>query len=334
MSLVEYTGDTMNDKAKTIFISSTFEDLKNHRRNIWDLLGAYDVNIRGMEKFGARKEAPLATCLSEVEQCDVFLAIIAFRLGSIDDASGKSFTQREYERALELKKEILIYLADEKDSRISPQDMEFDERRQKLIAFKSILRERHTIDTFISEDDLAQKVKRRFDELLTQKEEVKPTGEDEYSQSKELIDKFLLLPKVYSGHEVKLEVNFVGQPFPASKLLCSSFNLGYGETIGVSIEIKKPEFKQDAIPYVFIAEDTLSDYFALKQRNNVEIYGRLQFSENKIGNIRANFERQVYHVSSIATTSSFWSYQNPLIETKIVEADGTVILRLTKILSK
>ncbi len=323
----------MIEKAKIIFISSTFEDLKNHRRKIWDLLRDYDVHIRGMEKFGARKEAPLTTCLSEVEQCDVFLAIIAFRLGSIDDASGKSFTQREYERALELKKDILIYIADEKDSRIHPQDMDFDERRQKLIAFKSILRERHTIDTFIAENDLAQKVKRRFDELLTQKEETKPTGKDEYSQSKELIERFLLLPKVYSGHEVKLDVNFVGQPFPASKLLCSSFNLGYGETIGVSIEIKNPEIDKDAIPYVFIAEDTLSDYFDLKQRNSIEIYGKLQFSENEIDNIRANFVRQVHYVGGAATTA-LWSYQSPLIETTIVEADGTVIIRLTKILSK
>ncbi len=323
----------MSDKAKTIFIASTFEDLKNHRRKIWDLLGAYDVNIRGMEKFGARKEAPLITCLSEVEQCDVFLAIIAFRLGSIDDASGKSFTQREYERALELKRDILIYIADENDSRISPQDMDFDGSRQKLIAFKSILRERHTIDTFISEDDLAQKVKRRFDELLIQKEEAKPTGEDEYSKSKELIDRFLLLPRVYSGHEAKLEVNFVGQPFPASKLLCSSFNLGYGETIGVAIEIKKPEGQKDAIPYLFIAEDSLTNYFALKQRNSIEIYGRLQFSENEIDNIRANFVRKAYYVGGIATGVSF-GYQNLLGEAKIIEADGAVIIRLTKILSK
>ena len=333
MSLVEYTGDTMIDKIKTIFISSTFEDLKNHRRKIWDLLGAYNVNIRGMEKFGARKEAPLTTCLIEVEQCDVFLAIIAFKLGSIDDASGKSFTQREYERALELNRDILIYIADDKDSRISPQDIDSGERREKLNAFRSILRERHTIDTFFSEDDLTQKVKRRFDELLTQKEEAKPTGEDEYSQSKELIDRFLLLPKVYSGHEVKLEVNFAEQPFPASKLLCSSFNLGYGETIGVSIEIKNPEVDKDTIPYVFIAEDTLSDYFALKQRNNIELYGKLQFSENEIDNIRANFVRHVYYVGG-AVTTALWGYQNPLIETKIIQADGTVIIRLTKILSK
>lgn len=218
----------MSSKVKTIFISSTFEDLKNHRSKIWDLLSTYNVNVRGMEKFGARKEAPLTTCLSEVEQCDIFLTIIAFKLGSIDESSGKSFTQREYERAAELNKEILIYLADEKDTKISPQEIDFDERRQKLLAFKSILKERHTIDTYFSEDDLIQKVNRRLGELLSQKKENNTSDEDEYSKSKNLIAKFLLLPKRYSGNELTLKVDFLGEPFPASKMLCYRFNLDYG----------------------------------------------------------------------------------------------------------
>jgi hypothetical protein len=323
----------MSEKAKTIFISSTFEDLKNHRRKIWDLLGSYNVNIRGMEKFGARKEAPLTTCLSEVELCDVFLGIVAFRLGSIDDASGKSFTQREYERALELNKDILIYVADEVNSKISPRDIDFDERRQKLISFKSILKERHTIDTFISEDDLTQKVKRKFDELLTQKQESGPTGEDEYLQSKELIGRFLLLPRIYSGYEAKLKVDFVDEPFPASKFLCESFNLDYGKTIGVSIRIKKPEIKEGSIPFVFIDEDNLTDYFALKEKNDIEIYGKLQFSPDKVDKMRANFVRREYYVGG-ATNISLATYQNIFGERKIIEADGAVIIKLTQILKE
>lgn len=321
----------MHKKAKAIFISSTFEDLKTHRRRIWDLLEGYEVGIRGMEKFGARKEAPLTTCLSEVEQCDVFLGLVAFKLGSIDDASGKSFTQREYERAVELNKEVLIYMADEKDSRISPQDMDCGERREKLIGFKSILKERHTIDTFISEDDLVQKVKRRFDELLTQREESLPIEEDEYSQSKKLIESFLLLPRMYSGREAKVEVDFVGLPFPASKSLCSSFNLGFGKTIGIAIKIKKPQISQDAIPYVFIDEDNVADYFALEGQNNIEMYGKLQFSDDRIDDVRAHFVREEYYLMATPEVSSI---QNVLGRRHVVEADGHIIFKLTEVLSK
>lgn len=97
----------------TIFVSSTFVDLQSHRKAVWDTLAEFDVAVRGMEQFGARTETPLQTCLFEVDQADIYVGIIAFRLGSIESQSGKSYTQLEYERALTRSKEILIYLVDE-----------------------------------------------------------------------------------------------------------------------------------------------------------------------------------------------------------------------------
>lgn len=98
---------------KTVFVSSRYEDLREHRRLVWQMLKKLSVPIRGMESFGARTEAPLETCLAEVEQSDVYVGIVAFRLGSVHPDSGKSFTQLEYEHARSLGKELLIYLADE-----------------------------------------------------------------------------------------------------------------------------------------------------------------------------------------------------------------------------
>src|SRR5437867_1850774 len=133
---------------KTIFVSSTFRDLSEHRRAVWDLLRTFDVNVRGMEAFGARTQAPLATCLAEVEQSNVYLGIIGLRLGSIDETSGKSFTQVEYERARALNLEILIYLRDGK-ALFRLDEIDFEEApREKLASFKRTLRENHTVDTF------------------------------------------------------------------------------------------------------------------------------------------------------------------------------------------
>ncbi|MFH2042248.1 MAG: hypothetical protein ABIJ35_06975, partial [Acidobacteriota bacterium] len=100
---------------------------------------------------------------------------------------GKSFTQREYERAYELNREILIYMIDEKDSLVSLQNVDFDEKREKLIAFKSILRDRHTVDFFLSEDDLAEKLKRKFGEFLTSKAPKSDISANEYENSKKLL---------------------------------------------------------------------------------------------------------------------------------------------------
>ncbi|MFM7848876.1 MAG: DUF4062 domain-containing protein [Rubrivivax sp.] len=65
--------------ARTVFVSSTFVDLQTHRKSIWDMLSSFDVNVRGMEQFGARTETPLQTCLVEVDQSDIYVGVIGFR---------------------------------------------------------------------------------------------------------------------------------------------------------------------------------------------------------------------------------------------------------------
>ena len=144
--------------SKTIFISSTFEDLKPHRQGIWNLLEKFDVIIRGMERFGARTGTPLETCISEVEQSDIYIGIIAFRLGSIEPTTGKSYTQLEYEKAIELKKEVYIYFADERESKIEPIYIDKGEKYEKLELLKKTIKEKHTVDSYKSDVDLFEKI--------------------------------------------------------------------------------------------------------------------------------------------------------------------------------
>jgi hypothetical protein len=316
---------------KTIFISSTFEDLKNHRRKIWDLLENYTVVVRGMERFGARKESPLQTCLAEVEQSDIFIGIIACRAGSIDKSSGKSFVQREYDKAYELEKEILIYLIDEKNAKVTVQDIDFGENREKLLSFKSILKERHTVDFFLSEDNLSEKLDRRFKDLLESKSESLSDKSDEYDDSKNVIEKFLLLPKLYSGTEVKLKVDLDNDPFPASRAICKSFNLDYGKTIGIKIKIKEPHLTANFANYLFIDEANLDEFLKQKSLSDAEIYVKLEWTENEVTDVKANFIRKVYDVvqyPSFLSTSSFGNI--PGFEKEVVEAEGTMITLLTE----
>jgi len=101
---------------KSVFISSTFKDLKEYRRHVWEALKGFDVIVRGMEEFGAHTRSPLDTCLAEVEDCDVYIGIIAYRLGSIEPNRKQPFTILEYEKAKDQNKEILIYLADDESA--------------------------------------------------------------------------------------------------------------------------------------------------------------------------------------------------------------------------
>lgn len=144
-------------KKQRVFISSTYLDLIPHRKTVWELLQSFNVEISGMEKFGARTEKPIQTCILEVESSNIFIGIIGMRYGSIEIESGKSFSQLEYEKALDLKQEILIYLIDEFNSKITPNHIDF-ENYKKLKDFKNMISANHTIEKFISKDDLIKKI--------------------------------------------------------------------------------------------------------------------------------------------------------------------------------
>jgi len=148
-----------------IFISSTYLDLIPFREKLWEVLSDQDLHILGMEKFGARSSAPLLTCLKEVTQSDIYVGIIAYRYGSIDKKTSKSFTELEYERALNCNKEILIYHFDE-NGFIQPRFIDFGTEGNKLLKFKELLRDNHTVDTFDSPEDLAIKVNNRLHEVI------------------------------------------------------------------------------------------------------------------------------------------------------------------------
>ncbi len=281
---------------KTVFISSTYDDLKQYRRTIWDLLEKFQVNVRGMEQFGARKESPLATCLTEVEQSDIYLGVIAFRLGSIDPQSGKSFTQVEYERAYELEKEVRIYLVDEENARFAIKYIDRDEKREKLEAFKRLLHERHTIESFTSDDDLKEKLNRDLRPLLTQRGLENESATDEYVVSKKLIDRFLLTPKEYSGREVRVSIQFNGKPYPASKKLCAAFNLEFGETIGRKIEIVKPEgYKSSGLDELYSSSKLADTILNHPDRSAFDLYAKLQFADKEVPTVTARYKSQTYY---------------------------------------
>lgn len=329
---------------KTVFISSTYNDLIEYRNAVWTLLEKYDINIKGMEAFGAHKENPLDTCLNEVSQSDIYVGIIAQRLGSIDENTGKSFTQLEYERALMEDKEILIYIIND-SALISIEDVDFDFKKQKLDNFKVILRSKHTTDTFKDIDDLVKRLKTRLDDILLPKSFIS-TETDTFSYTKEVISKFLLFPKTYSDTEIRLKIKFNGKAFPASKEICETFGFSYARTIGVPIEIVDPELDSIELKEIFMNEETSVLYFEKTIIQEYEVTARLLFSTKKIKTIKANFfdynKTTNYAASDLflgysgSVLNNFSSIHSPFEFNKErierVEGDGTAILFLQNFL--
>jgi hypothetical protein len=277
---------------KTVFISSTFKDLHEHRRAVWEALKRFDVSIRGMEAFGARTTGPLDTCLAEVDESDVYVGIIAYRLGSIEAANRKPFTELEYERAVEGKKEILIYLADDETASFPFAVVDQDTAsRKRLEAFKKKLRERHTIGTFSTADDLAEKLTRDFAKHFLEKQPDRAGDDEAYTKTLTTLRNFRLTPKRYNGREVRLQVEFYWSVFPASRELCRQFNLEYGYTVGSYFRMVRPNDKEITAGFkeMYAAGRDVDAFVAALTAKPVDLFAQLRFSEEDVKNERAEF---------------------------------------------
>lgn len=315
---------------KTVFISSTFKDLKEERKKVWDCLEKFDVAVKGMEQFGARKSTPLATCLSEVEQSDIYVGIIGMRYGSEDSNSGKSYSQLEYEKAIEKNKEILIYLIDEESSVVTPNLIQYD-KIQKLNNFKSILKDKHTIDTFSNSQDLVSKLQRKFKELLTSK--VTTVIEDEYENTNKIMNLFFLVPAAYSGREIKLKIKFIGQPQPVSKAICQNFNFEFGKTVINKIEVIHPIFKFKNFRHIFIEFEQFKKFIILSKEVEYEIFAKVLFKDEKVKTLTTDFKDKYERIYNYGfdyepdyDPSEYEEYYDVL-----KEGDGQIALNLTDI---
>lgn len=320
----------VSDMRRTIFVSSTYQDLGTYRKAIWELLGEYDVAIRGMEEFGARSATPLETCLIEVEQSDIYIGVIGFRLGSVQESTGKSYTQLEYERALELKKETLIYLIDEENARVPIKFIDRGTNRDKLEAFKATLRDRHTVDTFVMEEDLVQKLRRDLSRYLKHSRLI-TVAEDEYAVGANTIRKFLLVPKVVAGREVLLDVKLTGNPYPASREICSAFNYVFGATIGVSVEIVRPDgLAQSGLDELYLGEKQVEEFLPVTKGEVRTIYAKLQFTESAVEKVRTRFRHETTYKGGTAAYSAMAAAMYSLGEPIHNAAEAKIILALTK----
>lgn len=274
---------------RTVFVSSTFVDLQTHRKAIWDMLAKFDVTVRGMEQFGARTETPLQTCLIEVDQSDIYVGVISFRLGSLESASGKSYTQLEYERAVASSKEVFIYLVDEENALVPVKYIDRGDEREKLESFKGILRERHTVDTYTDEADLAAKVRRDLERHIAPRANTEPSP-DEFSTSDAKLKTFMLIPKSVAGTEIRLRVQASEKPYPASRAVCQAFNLEFGGTVGVPIKILEPagvEFGD--LPDLYISGKHASELLPIAKGDVLDGYMKMHFSSKEIEEVRARF---------------------------------------------
>lgn len=88
------------EKKLQVFVSSTYTDLKEERQAAVEAILDAGHIPAGMELFKAGNESQLKTIYKWIDESDVYMLILGGRYGSVESNSDKSYTQLEYEYAL------------------------------------------------------------------------------------------------------------------------------------------------------------------------------------------------------------------------------------------
>jgi CheY-like chemotaxis protein len=140
-----------------IFLSSTYEDLVDHRAKAAQAVERLGQHGIRMEVFGARPGEATATCLAEIDSSDAFVGIYAHRYGYIPEGSETSITEQEFDFAQNKEKPTFCFLVDESHPWL-PSHIEPESGQSKLKAFKQKVSQTVIRDTFTTPVDLAFKV--------------------------------------------------------------------------------------------------------------------------------------------------------------------------------
>lgn len=84
-----------------VFVSSTFTDLKHERQAAVEAILAAGHIPAGMELFAAGDESQLEVIRRWIDDSDVYMLILGGRYGSIESATGLSYTELEYDYAVQ-----------------------------------------------------------------------------------------------------------------------------------------------------------------------------------------------------------------------------------------
>lgn len=152
------------DKRYQVFISSTFTDLHEPRQEVMQALLELDCIPAGMELFPAANDDQWTLIKRVIDDCDYYIVIIGGRYGSIGP-NGKSFTQMEYEYALEQGKPVIAFLYKE-PGKLPAEDSETDPKKvKKLEEFRKITQEK-LVRFWTSAADLGSVVSRSLIKLI------------------------------------------------------------------------------------------------------------------------------------------------------------------------
>lgn len=163
----------MEEKKYQVFISSTYTDLIEERKKIVDVILTAGCIPVGMENFIATDQEQLNVIKRIIDLCDYYVLIIGGRYGSIDPSTGKSYTELEYEYAIEKGIPVLAFAINDTVNLSDDKKEALDSNKARLALFREKALTNRLAGIWGNKDELAYKV---FAAITNAKQEFERPG--------------------------------------------------------------------------------------------------------------------------------------------------------------
>lgn len=140
-----------NSRKFSIFISSTYEDLIEERQALMSVALENNFIPVGMEQFHAAPTNQWNVITKMIDECDIYLIVIGGRYGSIDEKTGLSYTEKEYDYSKSQGLPVLVLMKKSSAVVESEKDTGNDKynKMEKLDNFRKKLKnDGNTVDFF------------------------------------------------------------------------------------------------------------------------------------------------------------------------------------------
>lgn len=149
--IYEENIDMKNRRKFSIFISSTYEDLKEERQALVGVALENNFIPVGMEQFHAAPTSQWNVITKMIDECDLYLLVIGGRYGSIDEETGISYTEKEYNYAKTRGLPVIVLIKESSAIAESEKDTGDDkcDKMKRLDEFRErVKKEGNTVDHF------------------------------------------------------------------------------------------------------------------------------------------------------------------------------------------
>ena len=228
-----------------VFVSSTYDDLREERDHVIQaILGMGHIPV-GMEMFSAADEEQWQTIKREIDNSDYYLLILAHRYGSvIEEEGGISYTEKEYDYAVSQAIPRIGFVIDN-NAEWKRDRIDDGEKAARLQAFKAKVRGR-PVDFWMDKQQLATRVAIALPKLIANTD--RPGWERGTEGGSQVAATIARLTNENSDLREQLErLRALSQG--AAPILDCQFSDAKGKTWGHILNLKAPD-RSDAQTYI------------------------------------------------------------------------------------